>query len=375
MAGSPDFDVVVIGAGIFGATLARALKERYPRILLIDREPDLLCRASYTNQARVHRGYHYPRSVLTALRSRVNFSRFAADFSDCIDGNFEKYYAVSRSLSKISAAQFSTFCRRIGAEIEPAPKRVKRLFDNRLVEDVFRVREYAFDAVKIREKLRSALADAGISLKFACEALKVKPHGDFLSLLCRTAADEFSITAGHVFSCTYSQMNHILSASGLPLIPLKHEVTELVLVDMPAELKSVGITIMDGPFCSIMPFPPRGLHTLSHVRYTPHYAWEDAQDRPYDDGDAILRRGSRKSHYPHMIRDAQRYLPLLKDCRYVESMWEVKTVLPRSEVDDSRPILVRLDHGLRNFSGILGAKVDNVYDVIDYLKSSELMKA
>ena len=374
MRSSPDCDVLVIGAGIFGATLALALKEHSSRIQLLDREPDLLRRASYTNQARVHRGYHYPRSVLTALRSRVNFPRFVADYSDCIDRSFEKYYAIGRFLSKTTAPQFSTFCRRIGAELKPAPRRVKGLFDSRLIEDVFVAREYAFDAVKLRQRLRAALLAAGIELRLGCMAIRVKPHGDCLSVMCCTATAEFSITARRVFNCTYSGMNHILSTSGLPVIPLKHEVTELVLLDVPDELKSVGITIMDGPFCSIMPFPPRGLHILTHVRYTPHYSWQDLPGQPYDEGDAILKRYSRQSRYPHMIRDAQRFVPGLKACRYVESMWEVKTVLPRSEVDDCRPIFVRQHQGLKNFTGILGGKVDNIYDIIEELKASDLMR-
>jgi hypothetical protein len=68
-----------------------------------------------------------------------------------------------------------------------------------------------------------------------------------------------------------------------------------------------------------------------------------------------------------MVKDAARYVPMLAECRYEESLWEVKTVLPRSDVDDSRPILVRRDHGLAGLTCILGAKVDNIYDVFDEL--------
>jgi hypothetical protein len=66
-----------------------------------------------------------------------------------------------------------------------------------------------------------------------------------------------------------------------------------------------------------------------------------------------------------MVRDAARYLPALAGCRYRESLWEVKTVLPRSEVDDSRPILYKFHYVLRNLHVVLGAKIDNVYDVRD----------
>jgi hypothetical protein len=42
-------------------------------------------------------------------------------------------------------------------------------------------------------------------------------------------------------------------------------------------------------------------------------------------------------------------------------------VLPRSETDDSRPILFRPDHGIPNYHVVLGGKIDNVYDVADEL--------
>lgn len=68
-----------------------------------------------------------------------------------------------------------------------------------------------------------------------------------------------------------------------------------------------------------------------------------------------------------MLRDATRYLPLMAGSRPVDSLWEVKTVLPRSEVDDSRPILVRVGHGLPGLTCIAGAKLDNLYDMFDIL--------
>ncbi len=68
-----------------------------------------------------------------------------------------------------------------------------------------------------------------------------------------------------------------------------------------------------------------------------------------------------------MIRDAARYLPCLRKCRYRDSLWEIKTVLPRSDMDDSRPILFNRDHGLKNLTCVMGGKIDNVYDAISEL--------
>ena len=70
--------------------------------------------------------------------------------------------------------------------------------------------------------------------------------------------------------------------------------------------------------------------------------------------------------------DGQRYIPLLSKCKYQDSIWEVKTVLPRSESDDSRPILFRAHHGLKGFHSVMGGKIDNVYDVIGIIEKMGL---
>jgi hypothetical protein len=75
-----------------------------------------------------------------------------------------------------------------------------------------------------------------------------------------------------------------------------------------------------------------------------------------------------------MVRDAARFLPELAKCEYRYSLWEVKTVLPRSESDDSRPILFRPHHGIANYHVVMGGKIDNVYDVADELAKVLVME-
>ena len=85
-----SYDSSIIGGGFFGAYLACLLKEinSSSSVLLLEREQDLLKRTSYANQARVHQGYHYPRSLMTALRSRENYQRFISDFKESIYDEF-----------------------------------------------------------------------------------------------------------------------------------------------------------------------------------------------------------------------------------------------------------------------------------------------
>ena len=118
------FDAVVIGGGFYGARLALMLSEQGRETLLVERESTLLGRASLRNQARVHNGYHYPRSLLTSLRSRLNYARFVEEYSDCVERSFRHYYAIARRSSKVTASQFAEFCRRIGAPLSEPPASV-----------------------------------------------------------------------------------------------------------------------------------------------------------------------------------------------------------------------------------------------------------
>ena len=353
-------DALIIGGGFYGLYLAEFLAHRYSKVLLCERGPEPMMRASYSNQARVHNGYHYPRSVLTALRSRVNFPRFAGEFAPAIRAGFEKIYAIPRQGSKVTAEQFAQSMKRIGAPIAPAADNVKKLFDLALIEVVFRVRETAFDSIELRKLIRDRAERAGVEIRTNATVEQVRPlPGGSI----RTTLGNGEVNAGMVVNCTYSNTNAVAAASGLPPIALKHEIAEMALVQVPPELKSLGITVMDGPFFSCMPFPPRGLHTLSHVRYTPHGHWqENGPGRsPYE----VFDEFDKRSAFPHMVRDAARFLPCLAKCEYRDSLWEVKTVLPRSEADDSRPILFRPHHGIANYHVVMGGKIDNVYDVAE----------
>ena len=362
------FDAIVVGGGFYGARLALTLRQSGESVLLLEREPRLLMRASLANQARVHNGYHYPRSVLTSIRSRLNYDRFRADYPESVYESFDHYYAIARG-SKTTATQFEQFCRRVGAPLAKAPDHVRKLFDSDRIEDVFLVTECAFDATKLRTALGSDLDRSGVVVRLSSTARHVTRVADRNCVDWSAGVVGGSATADRVFNCTYSSINSLLANSGASLIPLKRELTELALVKSPPELDGIGVTVMDGPFFSLMPYPARpGLSTLSHVRYTPHCAWYDAAGAmPRDDSDLLGRNATR---FPHMVRDAARFLPSIAGAQYVDSLWEIKGIMPRSEQDDSRPILFRESPELPGLFTVLGAKIDSAYDVESELASA-----
>jgi glycine/D-amino acid oxidase-like deaminating enzyme len=367
-------DAVIIGGGFYGSAIAIYLAKTrgLRRVVLLEREPELLLRASYNNQARVHNGYHYPRSYTTAFRSRVNLPRFVREWPQAVTKDFVQLYAIGRRNSKVSARQFERFCHEIGAKIKSAEPSLNQLFEPRLIEEVFLVEEYAFDSTRLAAWAVEELRSAGVEVHYSTRALAISrsPADKCLTVAIQSkSGGASSITCRYVFNCTYSGLNQFSGDFLGTQTSLKQEVTEMALMQAPDVLKEIGVTVMDGAFFSMMPFPARGLHTLSHVRYTPHFSWKDEHGAdPYKKLDEY----DRATRVDRMVRDAGRYLPAVLDAKYVDSLFEVKTVLVKNEGNDGRPILFEKHAELPGCYSVLGGKIDNIYDVLEKLETEEL---
>ncbi len=362
------YDLLLLGGGFYGAVIAAYARRLQPKwkVAVIERGTALMQRASTNNQARIHNGYHYPRSFTTAFRSRINLPRFVADWRHCVRTDVLKVYAIAQSLSKVTARQFERACAAVGADLQPADAAVRALFEPRLVQGIYQVEEHIFDAAKLAAQVHTDLLREGVDVFLQTRATALSRAGRHgLQVECETKAGALACQAPRVFNCTYSQLNHF-GGSFVPVAqPLKHEIAEMALLEVPEGLQNMGITLMDGPFFSLIPYPSRGLHTLSHVRYTPHRNW---LDRPGRDPYAQLRDAPPASRADRMLRDARRFLPCLAQARHVDSLFEVKTVLQKNEEDDGRPILLQEHAELPGLCSVLGGKIDNVYDILEMLR-------
>lgn len=352
--------IAVIGCGFYGASVAEHLARQGARVTVIEQDPEPLMRASYNNQARLHGGYHYPRSFSTAYRSRLNFPRFMEQFHPAIRSDFVNLYAIARINTKVTARQFETFCRNIEAPLRPARPAFAKMFAPHLIEAVYETEEFVFDAAILRRLMADRLQNMGVEMIFGRRVSSVETQND--SRLRVVCTDGSSLSANWVFNCTYAGLNTIGGISRTRQ-GLKQEVTEMALVELPPELQGLSVTVMDGPFFSFMPFPDRNLATLSHVRYTPHADWIE-KIHGFRDPYATLDVTSRETRFGYMIRDAQRYLPALRGAVYRDSLFEIKTVLMRNESDDGRPILFEADPRNPHIVSMLGSKIDNIYDAL-----------
>ncbi len=363
--GPTQYDYIVIGGGFYGCCLALYLRSISERVLVVEAGERLMDRASRVNQARVHTGFHYPRSAATAVKSTLLHRRFLADFPEAVVGDFQMLYAIARRRSKVTAKKFYRMFRDMGAAIEPAMPSHKALFNPDMVEDVFACFEVAFDHTILGKQVAARMADAGIEVRLATELVGLADHR---SGVVAALSDGSQVSARYAFNITYAQINRVLAKAGLPGAKLKHEVAELALIEPPRELEKIGVTVMDGPFFSAMPYPSEKLHSLTHVRYTPHESWADEQGQrdPYRHFASL----DPQTRYAFMRRDAQRYLPCLAGAEYRRSIYDVKTILIKNEADDGRPILYQQKPEDSRVISILGGKIDNIYDLLEAVKDT-----
>ncbi|MBT9138325.1 MAG: hypothetical protein DDT31_00877 [Syntrophomonadaceae bacterium] len=153
---------------------------------------------------------------------------------------------------------------------------------------------------------------------------------------------------------------------------------EMALVSLPAKYNSIGVTIMDGNFCAIMPFGFSGYQTISDVRRTPHERSDS--DLPVfkctkqSDGcnSENVDVCSECSHVPStnfykMVSFAQQYLPYAKHLKLVKPMFTIKTILNYVEDTDARPSRIYRYNEAENYFVLVAGKVDTVIDLVEDL--------
>src|SRR5215510_5895457 len=201
-----DFDFIIVGGGFYGCCLALYLGSLTERILLLEAGEGLLERASRVNQARIHTGFHYPRSFSTALRSRALHARYVRDFEHAVVSDFDKLYAIATSRSKVSASRFARMFNVIDAPFYKAPRRLRLLFESELVEEVFVCREFAFDWSLLRDGLCARLEANSVSVRMGQTVHSALCEPD--RVVVRLAAGQ-ELTTNVLFNVTYANLNRV----------------------------------------------------------------------------------------------------------------------------------------------------------------------
>lgn len=361
------YDRVVIGGGLFGCFAAIALAKRGLSVCLVEQGSELLGRASFVNQARLHTGLHYPRSLVTAQESRIYYEKFRRNYPTAVK-DFDQIYAISRYSSKTSGEEFISFINRLGIGVEEIPQTT--YFNKSTISHAFRVEEPTFDIVELRKVLKRQINDSlNISVRLNTRMTGGSTE-DSLSTI-QLNCEQVLSTRGLVIAA-YAGTNGIREMLGLEKLPLSFEISDIYLGLVPPLLKNIGFTVMDGPFWSIMPFGNSNYSSLTSVGLTPLDKSRglpifSCQKNRNDCDSSILADCNSCQFRPISNLDhieQQVSIHLKERIRFDNAtrLTTVKSVLTSSEVDDSRPTLIQKENKLEVWT-IFSGKISTFFDI------------
>jgi len=364
------YDWVVIGAGIYGLYSAKILSEKGLSVCVLEYEDAPFKRGSYINQARVHLGYHYPRSYSTAIKSSSYFKRFCDEFAPAINSDFLKIYSISRDFSFTSGDQFMKFC--LAANIPCKSVDTSEYYNPNTIDKSFETLEYSFDAGVIKNILIDNIKKAGnTDIFYNSQICSAKTEGDQYLIKLKSGLE---IATNGVINATYASTNQINHLFGFEKFKIKYEICEMILCSVSDNIKKVGLTVMDGPFFSVMPFGLSGLHSVSSVTFTPHIVSYD--DLPTFNCQKLNKLctpmqlancnecpAKPKTAWPQMSQIAKKYLKPEIKIEYKDSLFAIKPIALASEIDDSRPTIIKVLSDKPKFITILSGKINTMYDL------------
>ncbi|MDC0481985.1 FAD-binding oxidoreductase [Gammaproteobacteria bacterium] len=367
-------DYVIIGAGFYGLYAAKILSERGLSVLLIESSSRIMDKASSINQARIHNGYHYPRSYATAKKTHEYFEKFKKKFDFCLKSDFKQLYGIASNFSYTNAAQFEKFCS--NASIPCKPIRVEDYFQSRQVEMAYEVEEYTYDFATLAKFLNDKLSEKkNVTFMLSSWITQVDQDHDEFYMSLNTGC---LVQSKRVLNATYASLNAINDLFGVPRKKIKYELCEVALGKANNALRDIGITLMDGPFLSTMPFGMTGKHTLTSVLHTPHFQSHTglpifpSQAHTQDCKSELIGDCSRcdmrpKTKWPAMYKEFRKYFADHLDLKYDYSRFAIKAVLQDAEIDDKRPTLIDTHQKQPLYKSVFSGKINNVFDLQEEL--------
>ena len=178
----------------------------------------------------------------------------------------------------------------------------------------------------------------------------------------------------YVLNATYAGTNQIHHILGYEKFDIKYELCEVILCNVSDNISSVGLTVMDGPFFSVMPFGKTGYHSITTVSRTPH---ETSYEKLPVFKCQQFRRDctpeltcncnncdySPKTAFMDMLQIAKKYLSTDIKIDYVKSLYTLKPIIKSSEIDDSRPTIIRKFSSKPDFYTVFSGKINTMYDL------------
>lgn len=341
-------EIVIIGSGIFGCCCAIELSRAGFKVDLIDKDKDIMLHASRVNHNRIHLGYHYLRSVETAEQSIEGLLSFLFNYGNAVENQFSNYYAIAKNGSKTTPEEFLNFCSKVGIGYDyEYPE--EHLLDKNMLTACFKVPEPVFDYTVLKKQVAENLKKSGVNVILNAELthLKLLDNGAY-EVVFGGKGKKYDV----VINASYANFNNINFLLNIPLKDLLYE--QVVIPEFEYSHPQFGLTVMDGPFCSVM---PKGKNQNSFLLY-------HVKDSVFENQlSETLPKFSAKpiSEVEKIYENSMLFMPFLRDVKKV-TYNEVTRVVHRNS-DDARLTELHTYNNYNNYFSVLSGKITTCIQV------------
>ena len=335
---------LVIGGGIFGSTAAVSLSNNGYQVELHEKQKDIMRCASSINQYRLHKGYHYPRSIETATECIKGLKTFKRKYKQSVlNGDIEHYYCIASEDSLVTSEEYLSFLNKCNLDYEI----VDSIKNTSLT---IKVKEELFDSQVLQSLVKKKLSSNNVKV--------ITNHKSTINDI-----NNFDV----VVSATYSNTNEYLDNK----TQYQFELCEKPVVKLPIEYKNKSIVIMDGPFMCLDPYGTTDYHVLGNVVHAIHET--NIGVKPIIKNELLkeyINNGIIKNplvtNIDKFINTGKKFFDKFEELEHIGSMYTIRTVLKDREHDDARPTLVGKDNKIYTlFSGKIDTCVDSSNHLID----------
>tara|TARA_B100001094_G_scaffold314013_1_gene352441 strand:+ start:1419 stop:3161 length:1743 start_codon:yes stop_codon:yes gene_type:complete len=333
----------VVGGGIYGVTMATKLKVSGYDVDLYEQDHQIMNRASGINQYRLHRGYHYPRSVDTIESCKSNENSFIKYYNESIvNGDIKHYYSIASEDSLITAQQYLT-------TLDNSKLNWKIVESLPNCDLTIEVDEKLYDPNILRSICIHRLYGNGVNVNLN---KKYNGQGNYKNIIYST----------------YSSLNDFTKEKQ----NYQFELCEKPLFKLPKIYKGKSIVIMDGPFMCFDPYSDTEYHLAGNVVHAIHVRHIGKKPEIPTVYKEYLNKGIIKNpkytNVNRFVESAKKFFPEIESAEHIGSMYTIRTVLPHKDKTDERPTIVtKQNNDYILFSSKVGNCVDAARKVINMI--------
>jgi glycerol-3-phosphate dehydrogenase len=343
-----DLKAVVIGGGVHGLSSAIALAREGVRVSLLEKHLGLMEGTSRATQNRAHLGYHYPRSPETAVECLKGLDFFKKKYPGSLFYIGEDYYLIERNESLTSFEQFKTFCDQVGLpyEIKMPPR---HLWNEEFIEGGFKVEEPVYNPEVLKRLLESEASELGVEIRTGSEVVGMEDSEGRYKIISLQEEETDTYDANLVINATYAYANNVMKILGLEEDMVRYVLqnTEVAIARSKAEVPA--LTIMDGPFVTLLPFTDGGDGRLFLVYDVLNSVLDQKEGYFLDDSKR------RNSNWVKIMEHGEKYFPFFQNLEYIASLYGSRPV-PAEVIGDSRQTRITAHQKFPGIFSILEGK-------------------